>query len=128
MRHTINDTSNPYERRFRRSGWNIKPCVTDDPRLFRVLPEFRGWTRAQHAAAAEAYAQAVRTARDAHRDAIIAAETVFGADGPLISGGLRDSWPADIKAEVRRLAHLVTDYGYRAYAHAKAARMRSLPK
>jgi len=125
MPRIITDTGNPYTTIFKQyAGWNISPTVLDDPRLFKVLPHFADWTRADHADLIECLESSERTLRDAWRDAIVVAERTFGADGPVISGGLRESWPADVKDHVRDLAHAVTDTVRKIKAHQAAMRFR----
>jgi hypothetical protein len=91
----------PYDRLFTFPKWNRFVTVRDEPSLFRRLPEFASWTKTQHLDEAYTlrYVADVQEA-EAHKD-IRSAEQTYGDHGPLISGGLRDHWPAGEKDRIR---------------------------
>lgn len=122
MPRIIKHDVNPYRRQFARfAPWNIQPRVTDDHRLFRYLPEFAGWTRADHATHARNLAElgALRL-RQADTLASKALEQ-YGDHGSLIAGCVRDHFPEPVKAMLRRLYYGSTETFDRSLAHWKAA-------
>jgi hypothetical protein len=115
-----------YAERSRFRGWNIQPTVLQEPRLYpKIFPEL---TRSNHASLSHKFdSKAKKFEVDWHK-AVENAEQEYGSDGPLISGGLRDHWPEDVKDSVRYLAHGTTLLKDAAQSHQKATRLRSLPE
>ena len=112
----------PYRRRFaRHAKWNIDPRVTDDHRLFRFLPEFTGYSRADHVA------QAVELCQKGITDLRMAGKltekalATYGDHGPLTSGCIRTHFPEPVKDVLRRLCHGSTEAFDRSIAHWQAA-------
>jgi hypothetical protein len=86
--------------------------------LFHRLPEFSGWTRAQHTAVAREYLELARVTDRMHADTIARMVQTFGdGNGVLISGVYRDHFPETVKADLRTLAHTASDYLARSAAH-----------
>lgn len=106
----------PYTRRFKPPKYNYEVQLVDmdDTNMRRYgQGQFPGWTKEDHVQAAKKFNAEAADLHHRHQVAVDAAEAEYGADGPLISGGLREHWPSPVKDEVRRRV--------RAYQAAKSA-------
>lgn len=122
LQHARLTEPNPYLRRFGLPKWNRSATVTDDHRLFHRLPEFDGWTSAQHETAARDYITAAIEHQKHYRAYASEAFKTYGdGNGVLISGVLRDHFPEEVKTILRTHAHGKTDCHDRAFAHWRAA-------
>lgn len=112
----------PYKRRFGMPKWNRTITVADDHRLFARLPEFAGWTRAEHLARATSQLSHAITCKLQWRRQVETALQAFGdGSGVLISGIVRDHFPGEVKDRLRELAQRSTSLQDTAYAHWRAA-------
>lgn len=119
----LGDARYAQKERFR--GWNIRPTVLDEPRLFpRVFPEL---TKADHERLAYEFAEQWKSKRSTWEKAIEAAERRYGNQGSLISGGFREHWPSKVKDRIRDMAHAKSALSTAAWAHWRAAGKRKDP-
>lgn len=103
--HASIDTSLPaYHRPVPMPKWNGLVTVTQEPRAFKRLPEFAGWTKAEHLYASETARAAGEAMQDSWHEAVNLATARFGSHGSLISGVYRDHFPESVKAQLRTLA------------------------
>jgi hypothetical protein len=115
-----------YRERAKAPKWNIQPDATDYPRhLARRLPS---WTKEDHTEAAALHLRKAAWYEASQRRLIDAGEAAHGAHGALISGGFRDHWPEDAKDRVRIFSRRTSAHRAAAWAHAKCARMRGIPR
>lgn len=116
---------NPYARRFPYPKWNVTVTVLDEYRLFPRLPEFTGWTHAQHVAVAIEYLTLAHITNGMYGATCDAMIRAFGdGSGVLVSGVYRDHFPETVKTDLRTLAHTATDYHARSLAHWQASGRR----
>lgn len=114
-----------YATRIAFRGWNIRPTVLQEPRLFpRIFPEL---DRGGHEQRAKHFAAEGKKVRAEWHGALERAEKKYGSHGALISGGFRDHWPEVVKDKIRELAHDQTKLFEAAEAHWKAAGKRPAP-
>ena len=114
----------PYKRRFTWPKWNRTVTVCDVYQLFRHLPEFAGWTRGRHEAIAYDYLAQAIASRRVLADILTRYEKVYGTQGPLIAGGIRDHWPAHAKDFVRAEWNRINAWTDQSIAHWQAAGRR----
>ncbi|HWH75946.1 MAG TPA: hypothetical protein VNT76_01195 [Candidatus Binatus sp.] len=118
-------TDNPYNRRFNVPKWTRQVTVCDVPALFHRLPEFDGWTKAQHIAVSLEYLELARVTDQMHLATIGRMVAAFGdGNGILISGVYRDHFPETVKTDLRTLAHTASDYLARSASHWRFAGKR----
>lgn len=118
--HTHTDTLNrdPYRRSFSVPKWSRAVRVTDEPRLFRRLPEFATWTKDRHYQMALEYLAIAGATRRMYQDAIdLACELYGNGTGILISGIYRDHFPEPMKVSLRVLARELSESHDRSLAH-----------
>lgn len=119
----VSPDSKLYTARAKMPKWNIQPTALQAPKLLkRRLPE---WTKQDHLDAAAIHRKAQQRAQRKWQTLLNAAEKKYGTDGPLISAGLREHWPASVKEKIRSAAHRATAFGDAAHSHSKVARPRS---
>lgn len=117
--------TDPYRRQFAFPKWNRYVTVTDEHSLFARLPEFDGWTSAQHEAIARQYAVLSAAERGMWLQLVTIGARTFGdGNGVLISGVYREHWPDRLKHDLRTLAHSEGEYSARSFAHWQAAGKR----
>jgi hypothetical protein len=111
-----------YRQEFKMPKWNRKVTALDVPRLLLYL--FPELTKKEHEALARDFIAAGNTR---HKEWIqLAAHALekYGAHGSLISGVVRDHFPAVMKESLRQLAREASHYSSLAWAHWKAAGRR----
>jgi hypothetical protein len=122
LRQARENEPDPYRRRFAVRGWNVAVTVCEEHRLFRALPEFRGWTKDRHQRMADEYATLSRVTDQMYGALTTMMVCTYGdGNGNLISGCYRDHFPHAVKDDLRHLAHTATDYRSRSSAHWRAA-------
>lgn len=115
---------NPYRRRFTWPGWNRTINVVEEPGLFKRLPEFQIYTRADHVTLSAALLNNAIAYDQELSDRSTAALQIFGNHGSLISGCVRGHFPAATKNELRDLARAARESFDRSLAHWRAAGRR----
>ncbi len=114
----------PYLRQFTYPKWSRTVRVTDEHKLFRYLPEFSSWTKAQHYQEALDALQQARAIDSAYQEAVQDALRTYGSQGSLISGIVRDHFPDEVKDLLRSRARALTYHRDRSVAHWQAAGKR----
>lgn len=108
MAHKVPDAKDwPYEARVQPRGYyGSVPLRGLEPSVARkYAPDyFRGWSEADHLDAALAHLERFVSAQERHYKLVADSEKQYGAEGPLISAGLREHWPDAVKEKVRRAA------------------------
>jgi hypothetical protein len=122
MPRLIDNSPNPYDRRFTFPKWNGTVTVLQEHRLFRYLPEFQQWTAQEHVREARYALQASYTLRTAYYALVQSAEATYGNHGPLISGIVRGHFPEETKTILRTLCRAFNRESERSLAHWYAAR------
>lgn len=117
----IEDSINPYKRKFRFPKWNVPVNALHEPRILRHLPEFATWTRADHTRRARQLSTLLDTLEEEFDRATTCALRDYGDDGPLIAGCVREHFPEHIKSTLRDLASAKGDVRDAAYAHWRVA-------
>lgn len=119
-------THKAYTSQHRYPKWNIEPTALHEPRLLkRLLP---GWTRDDHEEAADAHDAVVENLEaqlDHDREIADKKYGVGESEYKWISGGVRESWPADVRKRIGDKARKVTSHKDAAHAHRAAMRFRS---
>lgn len=95
-----------YVRRLRMPKWNIAPTVLDTVDVAIRHHNELGIPTSKHAHARRAdYFRALLSRFKAEHDRLIGeAERVYGANGPIISGGMHEDWPSVVKDKIRFVA------------------------
>jgi hypothetical protein len=122
MPRLVTDSPDPYSRRFTFPKWNGTVNVLHEHRLMRYLPEFAGWTKADHVTRALAFLAKARAADRLYRLRVSHALKTYGDHGPLISGVVREHFPEDVKRDLRQTAHVYTFALDASLAHWQAGR------
>jgi hypothetical protein len=119
---TVNTSNTPavlparYFERVRARGWMRPVSPLMEYRLLRPW-----YNKPAHVALSLRYMMAAMQADAAHSRAVDAAEGEYGANGPLIAGGLRDHWPQNVKEKIRTLASDASTLWSASVAHWQAA-------
>lgn len=105
--HAHGGYTDPYSVKFKGDalGWNRLITLQDDHRLFKRLPQFAHWTKADHIRASETARAMANVLRAAHLQLVQFGCREYGMNGPIISAGFHDDWPGELKTTVRSLAH-----------------------
>lgn len=105
--------------------WNRPVRVTDDHRLFKHLPEFKDWTKAQHSQRALDYAVMATAVDTTFNRALRQAFALYGnGNGVLVPGCYREHFPEPCKDWLRLLGRTADMYRSRSVAHWQAAGKR----
>lgn len=95
-----------YTKRFKMPKWNIKPTMLSAPEV-----AVRHWNELGISRSKNAHAQRADHFRDLRgrfqaeqRRLISEGERAYGTNGPVISGGFREDWPATLKDRIRFVA------------------------
>lgn len=114
--------THPYDLRFKPCrGWTRAITLLDDHRLFRSLPQFATWTKADHVREAEYALRASVRVYEVYYATVRDAEQTYGNHGPLISGIVRDHFPEELKDTLRELCRRGNRERNRSYTHWRAA-------
>lgn len=101
--------------------WTKQITILDEPRLFRMFPQFATWTKADHVREAEYAARAADRLLAAYYGMVRDAEQTYGSHGPLISGIVRDHYPHEVKDTLRETISRANRERDRGWAHWRAA-------
>lgn len=95
----------PYNRLYTWPKWNRLVTARDVYQVLRRLPEFQGWTKAQHIDEALTFRYVHIVQSGEWLKLVRKAEADYGNHGSLIAGGLREHWPTSTKDRIRFHAH-----------------------
>lgn len=117
--------THPYDVQFTaRYGWTKNITVLDDARVFKLLPQFAGWTRQEHYREALYALRAATILETAYCALAHHALCVYGHEGSLISGIVRDHFPVETKDTLRSLTIRYSREERRSMAHWQASGRR----
>jgi len=116
-----------YAKRFKMPKWNIKPTVLDTPDVAIKHWNELGIPRSKNAHAQRAdYFRDLRSRFQAeHKRLLSEGDRLYGANGPVISGGFHEDWPKDLKDRIRFAAHGSTLLGDAVRLHEALSKSRS---
>lgn len=114
--------SGSYTVHFKLPKWNIEPTVLQaagQSTIPRGIIEqlFPGWTKADHAEAAEVMAKARDAANAEWQKDAASAGKKYGSHGGAVSGAHREHFPEHVKEVLRHLAHYATAAGKASHFH-----------
>lgn len=116
-----------YMQEFKMPKWNRKVTVLDTPDV-----AIRHWHTLGIPTSKSAHRQRAQHFRDLrskfqkeHERLVLLAEKLYGSEGSLISGGLRDHWPDQIKDRVRFVAHGISTLSEAVHLHDALSKTRS---
>ena len=101
--------------------WTRQITILDEPRLFRMFPQFATWTKEDHVREATHAARAADHLLKAYYAMVQDAEKAYGSHGPLISGIVRDHYPTEVKDTLRETISRASRERDRGWAHWRAA-------
>jgi hypothetical protein len=116
-----------YLQEFKMPKWNRKVTILDTPDV-----AIKHWhtlgiptSKGAHRQRADHFRDLKNKFQKEHERLVTLAEKLYGAQGGLISGGLRDHWPDQIKDPIRFLAHGITTLSEAVHLHDALSKTRS---
>lgn len=120
--HHAGGYTRPYDVEFSpQLGWTKRITLRDEYRLFKRMPQFSHWTRADHVQASETHRLMAGHLAVAHNALVQIGIETYGMNGPMISGGFHDDWPSEVKDVIRSIAHKVARQRDISLSHWRAA-------
>lgn len=117
--------THPYDVQFTaRYGWTKAITILDDPRVFKLLPQFAAWTRPTHYKEAIFALRTSVTLERAYCAVAVDALATYGDHGSLISSIVRDHFPIEVKDMLRSLTLRYSREERRSLAHWQASGRR----